>query len=81
MSRDITIVGPAGRARQDLNQKHRPPKDPTHTPPDRSAKLEPETPPRCEKPNPGHLAHRRLGWARQDLNLRPSDYESPALTN
>ncbi len=24
---------------------------------------------------------KRKWWAQQDLNLRPSDYESPALTN
>ena len=26
-------------------------------------------------------ASHRLGWARQDSNLQPRDYESPALTN
>ncbi len=30
---------------------------------------------------PGGFAHRQVQWARQDSNLRPSDYESPALTS
>ena len=31
--------------------------------------------------SPAQKQDRTIWWAQQDLNLRPSDYESPALTN
>ena len=71
-------------ARQDLNQKTRPTETLGHsiqTEPDTTDRTATQKLARNTDSHKMRPDYEKIEWARQDLNLRPSDYESPALTN